>query len=156
MGLSRRTFTKEFKLAAVQRLEQGVSMGEAARGLEVNPTCCTAGGVSFVRGRATRFRATDSGVARKAGLRNWSAGSASRRWRSGFAVRLLPLRRRRARSEPGHGVTERHSEDRAGMAQLWPAAVHRGLTAARLGPCVRKQKFVVTTDCGLGHRINGI
>jgi len=31
-------FTKEFKLAAVQRLEQGVSLGEVARALEVNPT----------------------------------------------------------------------------------------------------------------------
>ena len=30
-------FTKEFKLAAVRRLEQGVSLGEAARALEVNP-----------------------------------------------------------------------------------------------------------------------
>jgi transposase-like protein len=38
MGLSRRQFTKEFKLAAVRRLEQGVSIGEAARALEVNPT----------------------------------------------------------------------------------------------------------------------
>ena len=37
MGLSRRTYTKEFKLAAVQRLEQGVSLGEVARELEVNP-----------------------------------------------------------------------------------------------------------------------
>src|ERR671918_1647852 len=37
MGLSRRQFTKEFKLAAVRRLEQGVSMTEAARALEVNP-----------------------------------------------------------------------------------------------------------------------
>src|SRR5580658_11382007 len=36
MGLSRRIFTKEFKLAAVQRLEQGVSIGEVARALEVN------------------------------------------------------------------------------------------------------------------------
>jgi transposase-like protein len=27
MGLSRRQFTKEFKLAAVRRLEQGVSIG---------------------------------------------------------------------------------------------------------------------------------
>ena len=36
MGLSRRMFTKEFKLAAVQRLEQGVSIGEVARALEVN------------------------------------------------------------------------------------------------------------------------
>ena len=37
MGLTRRWFTKEFKLAAVRRLEQGVSMGQAARALEVNP-----------------------------------------------------------------------------------------------------------------------
>ena len=37
MGLSRRMFTKEFKLAAVQRLEQGVSLSEVARALEVNP-----------------------------------------------------------------------------------------------------------------------
>ena len=37
MGLLRRQFTKEFKLAAVRRLEQGVSMAEAARALEVDP-----------------------------------------------------------------------------------------------------------------------
>ena|SRR5258706_11417479 len=37
MGLSRRQFTKEFKLAAVKRLEKGVSLGEVARALEVNP-----------------------------------------------------------------------------------------------------------------------
>ena len=36
MGLSRRQFTKEFKLAAVRRLEQGVSMAEATRALEVS------------------------------------------------------------------------------------------------------------------------
>src|SRR5215831_14795959 len=38
MGLSRRQFTKEFKLAAVRRLEQGISIGEAARALKVNPS----------------------------------------------------------------------------------------------------------------------
>jgi transposase len=37
MGLSRRQFTKEFKMAAVRRLEQGISIGEVARALEVNP-----------------------------------------------------------------------------------------------------------------------
>src|SRR5215212_441541 len=37
MGVSRRLFTKKFKLAAVRRLEQGVSIAEAARALEVNP-----------------------------------------------------------------------------------------------------------------------
>jgi transposase len=36
MGLSRRLFSKEFKLAAVRRLEQGVSIAEATRALEVN------------------------------------------------------------------------------------------------------------------------
>jgi transposase-like protein len=36
MGYSRRQFTKNFKIAAVRRLEQGVSIGEAARKPEVN------------------------------------------------------------------------------------------------------------------------
>ena len=36
MGSSRKQFTKEFKLAAVRRLEQGVSIAEAARALEVS------------------------------------------------------------------------------------------------------------------------
>jgi len=39
MGLSRRTFTKEFKLAAVQRLERGSSIGEVARGVGGEPQC---------------------------------------------------------------------------------------------------------------------
>jgi len=37
MRLSRRTFTKEFKEAAVRRLELGASIGEVARACEVNP-----------------------------------------------------------------------------------------------------------------------
>ena len=37
MGLSRRQFPKEFKLAAVRRLQEGVSIGEVARAMEVNP-----------------------------------------------------------------------------------------------------------------------
>ncbi len=37
MGSSRRQFTQEFKLAAVRRLEQGVSIAQVARELEVNP-----------------------------------------------------------------------------------------------------------------------
>ena len=37
MGLSRRTFTREFKLQAVRRLEMGVPVAELARALEVNP-----------------------------------------------------------------------------------------------------------------------
>lgn len=37
MGLSRRNFTREFKLAAVQRLETGASVAEVARAFEGNP-----------------------------------------------------------------------------------------------------------------------
>jgi transposase-like protein len=37
MGLSRRIFTREMKLAAVQRLETGSAIAEVARALEVNP-----------------------------------------------------------------------------------------------------------------------
>lgn len=36
MGLSRRRFTKEFKLAAVRRLNTGASLAEVARSFEVN------------------------------------------------------------------------------------------------------------------------
>ena len=36
MGLSRRKFTREFKLSAVQRLEMGVPIAELARAIEVN------------------------------------------------------------------------------------------------------------------------
>jgi len=37
MGLSQRQYTREFKLAAVRRLESGVSLGVLARELEVSP-----------------------------------------------------------------------------------------------------------------------
>ena len=37
MSLSRRTFSKEFKEAAVRRLELGASIAEVARACEVNP-----------------------------------------------------------------------------------------------------------------------
>lgn len=37
MSLSRRKFTKEFKQAAVRRLETGASIAEVARACEVNP-----------------------------------------------------------------------------------------------------------------------
>src|SRR5689334_3022147 len=37
MGLARRTFTRETKMAAIQRLETGSSIAEVARAFEVNP-----------------------------------------------------------------------------------------------------------------------
>jgi len=37
MGMSRRKFTKDFKEAAVRRLELGAALAEVARACEVNP-----------------------------------------------------------------------------------------------------------------------
>jgi transposase len=37
MGLSRRKFTREFKLAALERIESGESLAAVARALEINP-----------------------------------------------------------------------------------------------------------------------
>ncbi|MGC2526558.1 MAG: transposase [Candidatus Acidiferrum sp.] len=37
MGLSRRKFTREFKLAALERIERGESLAAVARAVEVNP-----------------------------------------------------------------------------------------------------------------------
>jgi transposase-like protein len=61
MGAIRRQFTQEFKLAAVRRLEQGVSITEVAGGLEVNPNVLHRWRREF-----------------------WNGRSASRRWRSIF------------------------------------------------------------------------
>lgn len=66
MGLSRRTFTKEFKLAAVQRLEQGVSLGELARALEVNPNVLHRWRREFRQGPGNAFPGN--------GQRRWSEG----------------------------------------------------------------------------------
>jgi transposase-like protein len=66
MGLSRRTFTQEFKLAAVQRLEQGVSMGEVARALEVNPNVLHRWRREFRQGPGNAFPGN--------GQRRWSEG----------------------------------------------------------------------------------
>jgi transposase len=37
MGLSRRRFSREFKLSAVRRVEQGASVASMARALEIKP-----------------------------------------------------------------------------------------------------------------------
>ena len=84
MGLSRRLFTKEFKLAAVRRLEQGVSMAEAARALEVSPNVLHRWRREFRRGLGMRFQAMGRSAGRKAGSPSWNVRSASSRWRSIF------------------------------------------------------------------------
>src|SRR5947209_20095322 len=66
MGLSRRQFTKEFKLAAVRRLEQGVSMAEVARGLEVSPNVLHRWRKEFRAGTGNAFPGN--------GKQRWSEG----------------------------------------------------------------------------------
>ena len=58
MGLSRRQFTREFKLAAVRRLEAGVSITEVARGLEVNPNVLHRWRREFREGPGNAFSGT--------------------------------------------------------------------------------------------------
>jgi transposase-like protein len=66
MGLSHRRFTKEFKLAAVRRLEEGVSIAEVARGLEVNPNVLHRWRREFRQGPGSAFPGN--------GQRRWSEG----------------------------------------------------------------------------------
>ena len=54
-GLSRRKFTREFKLEAVRRLEQGESVVALARALEVNPNLLHRWRIEYRQGPATAF-----------------------------------------------------------------------------------------------------
>ena len=66
MELSRRRFTREFKLAAVQRLEQGVSIAEVSRAVEVNPNVLHRWRKEFRQGPGNAFPGQ--------GQRRWSEG----------------------------------------------------------------------------------
>ena len=66
MGLSRRQFTKEFKLAAIQRLEMGASVAEVARAFEVNPNVLHRWRREFRKGPANAFPGL--------GKRRWEEG----------------------------------------------------------------------------------
>ena len=66
MGLSRRRFTREFKLAAVQRLNQGISVAEVARAMEVNPNLLHRWCQEFRQGPGNAFPGQ--------GQRRWSEG----------------------------------------------------------------------------------
>src|SRR6201988_3936525 len=71
MGLSRRQFTKEVKLAAVRQLERGVSIAEVARGLEVNANVLDRWRREFRQGRGNAF-----------------PGNAKQRWSGGRIAEL--------------------------------------------------------------------
>ena len=71
MGLSRRQFTKEFKQAALQRLETGASVAEVARAFEVNPNVLHRWRREFRHGPGNAF-----------------PGLGKRRWEEGRAAQL--------------------------------------------------------------------
>ncbi len=66
MRLSRRQFTREFKLAALQRLEMGASVAEVARAFEVNPNTLHRWRREFREGPGNAFPG--------AGRRRWDEG----------------------------------------------------------------------------------
>jgi len=66
MALSRRQFTREFKLAAVRRLEMGASIAEVARAFEVNPNVLHRWRREFRDGPGNVFPGT--------GKRRWEEG----------------------------------------------------------------------------------
>ena len=70
MGLSRRQYTKEFKLAAVQRVEMGASIAEAARAFEVNP--------NVLHRWRREFRQGPGNVFPGFGKRRWEEGQVAR------------------------------------------------------------------------------
>ena len=84
MGLSRRQFTKEFKLAAVRRLEQGVTIGEAARALAVSPNVLHRWRREFRQGPAMCSPAQGRPAGQRAGSPNWNVRLANKLWRSIF------------------------------------------------------------------------
>jgi len=71
MGLSHRQFTREFKLAALQRLEMGASVGEVARAYEINPNLLHRWRQEFRQGPGNAF-----------------PGSGKRRWEEGRVAQL--------------------------------------------------------------------
>src|SRR4026207_1599055 len=71
MGLSRRQFSREFKLAALQRLERGASVGEVARAFEINPNMLHRWRREFRQGPGNAF-----------------CGGGQRRWEEGRVAEL--------------------------------------------------------------------
>ena len=79
MGLSRRAFTKEFKLAPVRRLEQREFDRQSGTALEVNLNVLHRWRHEVGRSLATCFQARESNAGPKGESRNWNARSASKR-----------------------------------------------------------------------------
>jgi len=82
MGLSRRKFTREFKLAAIQRLEMGASVAGVARAFEVNPNLLHRCRHEFREGPGNAFPGL--------GKRHWEEGrGGAERWVGSCRRKLL-------------------------------------------------------------------
>lgn len=135
MGLSRRKFTREFKVAALRQLEAGASIAEVARSCEINPNVLHCWRRVFSSRQAGSF----PGLGKKRADEN----------------RVAELGRKIRPAD-------------AGDAQLWAATGHHRVAQARLGgqcqagsadharrqsACLRRRKFIVTTDSRHGFHV---
>ena len=109
MGLSRRQFTQEFKLAAVRRLEQGVSIAEVARGLEVNPNVLHRWRREFRQGPGNAF-----------------PGNGKQRWSEGRVAELeRKVGQQALEIDFLKGCLQRIEEQRMLQALKWESALFR-------------------------------
>jgi transposase-like protein len=81
MALSRRKFTKEVKVAAIQRLDAGASVAEVARAFEVNPNLLHRWRKEFRHGPGNAFPG--------GGKRRWDDDQGLYRFQPSFKVRSL-------------------------------------------------------------------
>jgi transposase len=96
MGLSRRQFTREFKLAALQRLEMGTSVAGVARAYEVNPMTLHRWRQEFRQGPGNAF-----------------PGLGKRRWEEGRVAQLeRKIGQQALEMDLGKGCLQRIDEQR--------------------------------------------
>ena len=84
MGFNRRKFTREFKEAAVRRLELGESVAEVARACEANANVLHRWRRELREFGAKAFTGPGRMAPMKIALRRWNERWADRRWRSIF------------------------------------------------------------------------
>ena len=84
MGLNRRKFTREFKEAAVRRLELGASVAEVARACEVNANVLHRWRRELREFGAKAFTGPGRNRADENRIAGWSGKWDSKRWRSIF------------------------------------------------------------------------
>ncbi len=82
MGLSRRTFMREMKLAAAQRRENVPPLPRWLRAFEVNPNVLHRWRREFRQGQGTLFRVWESAAGMTRSKPSWNERSANRPWRS--------------------------------------------------------------------------